>query len=259
MPERRVQTEQWSSGWFQALDKDQRYLCLYLELNQHCSQSGLYPITLDTIAFEAKIEAAALPDLLKSLSPVIEWYPDQSMVWVRDFIRKQSFSPTFWKAAGKSLERLSNNGLAADVIAYNETSHGIKIPYRYPIDTVEGGSQSQSQPLSQSKSRSLSGKPGGSGGDEEVDRITAEFRKNIGEVTPVVAAELMEIAGAYPPGWFGDALKEALSSGHHSLRYISSILKRWQKEGKGPGKKTGVQAHDPDKYIKGKYGHMVRR
>jgi hypothetical protein len=43
-------------------------------------------------------------------------------------------------------------------------------------------------------------------------------------------------------------------------RYIAVIMERWATEGKGSGtSQRDTKKTDPDKYVKGKYGHMVRR
>jgi len=47
---------------------------------------------------------------------------------------------------------------------------------------------------------------------------------------------------------------------NRSWRYIARILERWASEGKDSGKyKRDIKKDDPDKYIKGKYGHLVQR
>jgi DNA replication protein len=86
------------------------------------------------------------------------------------------------------------------------------------------------------------------------------YEQNIGMLTPIIAEELKEATKLYPENWMRDAINEAISLNKRSWRYIERILERWSAEGKGDGtyrgdsKKTG-----PDKYIKQKYGHMVRR
>jgi hypothetical protein len=76
----------------------------------------------------------------------------------------------------------------------------------------------------------------------------------------MIAEELGDIERLYPAGWIREAFKEAVLRNKRNIRYIAKILERWSTEGKGDGtyqrdfKKAG-----PDKYIKQKYGHMVRR
>ncbi len=94
---------------------------------------------------------------------------------------------------------------------------------------------------------------------EQPDIFTL-YEQNIGMLTPMIADELREAEKLYPASWIQDAIKEAVNQSIHKWSYISAMLERWSSEGKRSGayrrdsKKTG-----PDKYIKQKYGHMVRR
>jgi DNA replication protein len=87
------------------------------------------------------------------------------------------------------------------------------------------------------------------------------YEQNIGMLTPILAEELQEAEHRYPPEWIQDAFREAVMANVRSWKYIHSILKRWEREGKKDGKPVGDSRpeRDPDKYIRGKYGHMVRR
>jgi DNA replication protein len=90
--------------------------------------------------------------------------------------------------------------------------------------------------------------------------IFTVYEENIGLLTPMIAEELRDAEKTYPGVWIKDAIKEAVNAGKRNWRYISAILARWETEGKSDGthlrdfKKT-----DPDKFIKGKYGHAVKR
>ncbi len=95
---------------------------------------------------------------------------------------------------------------------------------------------------------------------EEQPDIFTFYEENIGMLTPLIADELREAEKLYPVGWIEDAIKEAVNENKRKWSYISAILERWSTEGKSDGtyrrdsKKTG-----PDKYLKQKYGHMVKR
>ena len=95
---------------------------------------------------------------------------------------------------------------------------------------------------------------------EELPNIFTLYEDNIGMLTPMIADELRDAEKMYPESWIRDAIKEAVKQGKRKWSVVSAILQRWSVEGKSDGtyqrhpKKT-----DPDKYIKGKYGHMVRR
>jgi len=95
---------------------------------------------------------------------------------------------------------------------------------------------------------------------EEPPDIFTLYEQNIGMLTPMIAEELRDALKLYPQNWIRDAIKEAVSNNKRKWSYISAILERWTAEGRDDGtyrgdtKKTG-----PDKYIKGKYGHIVQR
>ena len=90
--------------------------------------------------------------------------------------------------------------------------------------------------------------------------IFALYEQNIGLIQALIAEELKEAEKLYPPQWIEEAFKEAVTLNKRSWRYIASILKRWASEGKDSGEyKRDIKKDDPDKYIKGKYGHMVQR
>jgi len=86
------------------------------------------------------------------------------------------------------------------------------------------------------------------------------YEQNIGMITPMIAEELKEAENLYPPQWIEEAFKEAVTLNKRSWKYIARILERWASEGKDSGEyKRDIKKDDPDKYIKGRYGHMVRR
>jgi DNA replication protein len=90
--------------------------------------------------------------------------------------------------------------------------------------------------------------------------IFALYEQNIGIITPMIAEELKEAEKLYPSQWIEEAFKEAAMLNKRSWRYIARILERWASEGKDSGEhRRNIKKIDPDKYIKGKYGHLVRR
>jgi DNA replication protein len=110
-------------------------------------------------------------------------------------------------------------------------------------------------------------KPGGlkverrpEGPPEEMPDIFTLYEQNIGLLTPLVADELREAEKLYPPEWLRDAVKEAALHNKRNIKYISKILENWSAEGRSDGTyQRDSQKAGPDKYFKGKYGHMVQR
>jgi DNA replication protein len=95
---------------------------------------------------------------------------------------------------------------------------------------------------------------------EEPPDIFTLYEQNIGMLTPMIAEELRDALKLYPENWISDAIKEAVSNNKRKWSYISAILERWTAEGRDDGTYRGnYKKTDPDKYIKGKYGHIVQR
>ena len=90
---------------------------------------------------------------------------------------------------------------------------------------------------------------------EETPNIFTLYEQNIGMLTPMIADELREAELQYPAEWISDAIKEAVSLNKRNWRYITRILEGWETRGKG----DETRKTDPNKFIKGKYGHMVQR
>ena len=90
--------------------------------------------------------------------------------------------------------------------------------------------------------------------------IFALYEQNIGVLTPIIAEELKEAAKLYPSQWIDEAFREAVLLNKRSWKYISRILERWSREGKDSGEyRKSDKKDDPDKYIRGKFGHLVKR
>ncbi|MBN1643438.1 MAG: DnaD domain protein [Dehalococcoidales bacterium] len=95
---------------------------------------------------------------------------------------------------------------------------------------------------------------------EKQPNIFVLYEENIGLLTPMIAEELRDAERTYPETWIKDAVKEAVNAGKRNWRYISAILERWATEGRSDGTHLrDFKKADPDKFIKGKYGHIVKR
>ena len=62
--------------------------------------------------------------------------------------------------------------------------------------------------------------------------IFALYEQNVRPVTPLIAEELKEAERRYPDNWIRDAFREAVSLNKANWRYIESILRRWEAEGR---------------------------
>jgi len=90
--------------------------------------------------------------------------------------------------------------------------------------------------------------------------IFSLYEENIGLITPMIAEELNDALTQYSEEWLRDALSEAVYANKRNWRYISRILERWLSEGKRDGTyRQNTSQKDPDKYIRGSYGHLIQR
>ena len=85
------------------------------------------------------------------------------------------------------------------------------------------------------------------------------YEQNIGMLTPMIADELLQAEKLYPVIWIEDAIREVVSLNKRSWRYIARILENWSSEGKRDGTHRRDSGPKTDKYVKQKYGHMVKR
>ena len=96
--------------------------------------------------------------------------------------------------------------------------------------------------------------------DEERPNIFTLYEQNIGMLTPMIKEELIDALKVYPESWVRDAIREAVNQNIRKNSYILAILERWKTEGRDDGTYRGdTKKADPDKYVKGKYGHIVQR
>lgn len=244
MPERTIDTGYWNDPFVQPKSFNAKALYIYSWTNQHCNQAGMYEITMVTITRETGLEAEAATQAFRELYPKVVWYPDKNILWVRPFIKRQSRSPKFLIAAGKSLESIPDKALIAEYLRYYQETYNFEIPYRYPIDTLsipparaadqDTGSGSGAGSDKEDK-RGFGGEkkpdPEQEPEDPELAAIVKLYEQNIGIQTPMIYEELKDIRDHYPPGWFQAALKEALDHEARSLAYVKSILQRWEHDG----------------------------
>ena len=141
---------------------------------------------------------------------------------------------------------LDRDGVTEDIYFLNTRSDGQVIAKIQSGELILGGLKAQQQADIET---------------EELPDIFTLYEQNIGMLTPMIAEELREAERLYPVTWVKDAIKEAVSLNKRNWRYISAILERWSSEGKSNGayRRDSAKKASPDKYIKQKYGHMVKR
>jgi DnaD/phage-associated family protein len=86
------------------------------------------------------------------------------------------------------------------------------------------------------------------------------YEENIGMLTPMIGEELKAAEKLYPESWLWDAIREAVKQNKRKWSYISAILEHWSSEGRSNGThRRDSKKKDADKYVSGRYGHMVKR
>ncbi len=242
MPERAFDSGYWDHPDIQPLSRDATLLYPYLWTNGQCLASGLYHVTIRTMSFATKIPeddiSAALTEL--AAAKKIEWYPDDSLVWVKNFVKRQARSPKFLIAAGKALQTISRNGLVDDFVRFNMDTYGIRIPLPDPINSLSYGIGRNAAAAADTAAVSVS-KEGGKGGESDPDDKDAEmavvaelYESHIGMLTMSSRNRLLVIVDEYPRGWFARAVDEACYYNHRNLAYIEKMMARWQVDGLPP-------------------------
>jgi len=69
-------------------------------------------------------------------------------------------------------------------------------------------------------------------GEPNASGIFALYEQNVRPLTPLIAEQLAEAEKRYPAEWLQDAFREAASLNKTNWRYIESILRRWETEGR---------------------------
>ena len=76
----------------------------------------------------------------------------------------------------------------------------------------------------------------------ERPNIFEMYEQNIGLLSPIISDQLREAEAMYHEDWIADAFGEAVTQNKRSWRYISAILERWEREGRGYG--------EPGRYLR---------
>lgn len=127
MAYRSFSTGTWQDPWFETLNPHSKLLFIYLWTNDVCNQAGLYQISLRRVEFETGIKPQSV---LKNLLPKIEYFPDQEIIWVKNFFKKQCANEKFALAAIRSLYCIPK------IIVEKFTQYNAVLIEKYGIDTV---------------------------------------------------------------------------------------------------------------------------
>ena len=237
MSKRIIDTDMWGDQydkdrWFRELSPSAKLLFIYLWTNNQCNQAGLYKLNLDTVSYDTRLRKGSLLKLFDELCPKVEYYPESNLVWVKNFVKRQTFSPKFLVAVAKCLEEVKNDELINRFLAHNDN---LSIPYPYHINTPNIPQQYPTDTTRPEQNRS----------DQEqtsTENPARLFEHYMGKlITPFIADELKQLEGEYPLEWIEAAFREAAGREKRSLSYARAILERWGEEG-FPGGEVVVEA-----------------
>lgn len=254
MPQRSFDDAFWGDDFVQSLEPESKLLFVYLWTNKSCNAAGLYQITIKSITFETGLPSERLKSIFSSLESKVKWYPEQNIVWVKNFVKHQSKSPQFLIAVAKCLNSFNNviikefleyNKSVGIIIPYDYDTHTLSIPYPYRKDTLvcEPSNNEKPYPIHTLSiptnanadiyaGNNINNNVGVLGGERDtIDVIVRVYESNIGIVTPMVAEQLKDITEHYPKGWFEEAVKEACKYNVRNLGYIQKILVNWGNKG----------------------------
>lgn len=84
------------------------------------------------------------------------------------------------------------------------------------------------------------------------------YEQNIGLLQPLIADELREAEGAYPPEWIAEAFKRAVENNVRKWSYVRAILERWAVEGKNDEAHRRDSETDRYRDLRGRYGDYIQ-
>ena len=154
MPERGFDDGFWSNPFTMKLPKDAKTLLAYLFTNTHCNRAGLYKIAPETIAFETGLAVEDLDSLFAHIKEKVQWWPEDNLVWVKNFIKRQAKSGKFLIASARDLENIKRKDVVQNLLDYNLKTHSISIPYGNSSSSVPIPASSSSSSAASSSSKS---------------------------------------------------------------------------------------------------------
>lgn len=93
----------------------------------------------------------------------------------------------------------------------------------------------------------------------ERPNIYSLYEANIGMITPMIRDALVDAEKDYPLDWIIDAIRESSERNKRSWKYISSILKRWERDGRSRDNAGRSAGQDGKEYISGRYADFIER
>lgn len=93
---RKFDTCTWTDPWFENLSPAEKLAFIYFWTNDHCNSAGIYVISANRIENDI---GHSVNMVVPPLKPKIEWFPECSVIWVRNFFKHQCQNVSFAIAA----------------------------------------------------------------------------------------------------------------------------------------------------------------
>lgn len=232
MTERNIDTTMWTNDeWFQSLDYLQKLLFLYMWTNDHCNSAGVYEITVKTISDETSIPNEEIRVNLPLLHEKVQWWPEHNVIWVKNFVKRQSKSPTFLQSVAKCLRKIKQQEICEVFMDYNNT---LLIPYEYPTNTLS------IPPIYDEKNRvsipSISVSFSGINTNNNIYNnnniyIYTYYGENFGKLSDEIIRDIEILVNEYSGKMVFAAMKEAKRVRKCSMGYVNGILNNWRQDG----------------------------
>jgi DNA replication protein len=91
----------------------------------------------------------------------------------------------------------------------------------------------------------------------ERPNIYTLYEENIGPLTPLIAERLRLAEETYPSAWVAEAVGIAVENNKRNWRYIETILRRWQEEGRDERKDRRDAEKDRRRYVEGEFADYI--
>jgi len=99
---RKIDTCMWTKPWFEKLSPNAKLGFVYLWSNDYCNQAGFYTISPDRINFDL---GYGIDTIYNELDSKVEWFPEKSIVWVKNFFKHQCQNSKFAISALNSIQQ----------------------------------------------------------------------------------------------------------------------------------------------------------
>lgn len=129
----------WDDSWFASLKPDAKLFFLYLLTNRRTTSCGAYEVTIEQMVFETKLPTRSIERWLAEWAPRVQWWPEHSIIWIKNFYGRQTNSEKIRINARKLVAKLPPAVRDTVCMTYPELgspTDTLSLPHASPIDKV---------------------------------------------------------------------------------------------------------------------------